>query len=428
MLVLGSFDNNLVYQRALKGSSKFWGLSTASGIKTEQIAGNRVSIRAAKNWLFESATNSFLLYALTAAYLYFFIILNRWVFTDLGLQSFGRVWQFYVNYGDLGFVRRALLGTVLTITRLNVLISNEYVLAYSFSAILGIIIAVFAYYLMKGDRLSRAVVLGIGFSPSFLAHFGYSTGSFDLLLFVLLCIAVVKARNLTVVCFVAAIGVLSHELFFFYVPFISVISLLAKNDKPTIKDLKLPVCIIAFSILVLLALKLFTAPAVNESQYVSIMAPKMPKAAYKHPLWSGYFELYSTVSENLSVGKQYLELLLTRKGVLALIPVGYAILLVFLCTKNAANNLLKAVLAFGIAFPFFVSFIAADFLRWVCMSEDCGLLTIIVFAKRGYLNIGDRFSSALLAFCLLSPFGAAQLDWPFPLHQFVFEKLLHLLK
>ena len=44
------------------------------------------------------------------------IFLNRWVVTDLGLHSFGRVWQYYVSYFDYGFVRRAFFGTILDVT------------------------------------------------------------------------------------------------------------------------------------------------------------------------------------------------------------------------------------------------------------------------------------------------------------------------
>ena len=38
-----------------------------------------------------------------------FTVLNRWLVTDIGEKSFGRVWQYYVSWFDFGFHRRGLL-------------------------------------------------------------------------------------------------------------------------------------------------------------------------------------------------------------------------------------------------------------------------------------------------------------------------------
>jgi len=365
---------------------------------------------------------------LIGAYLYFLIILNRWIFTDLGVASYGRVWQFYVSYSDLGFVRRAFLGTILTITKVNSLIQNEYTFAYCLWAIGGIILVILFYYIIQDVKLSRAAIIAIAFSPSFLAHFGYSTGSFDIILFILLCIAVLKARQLGVTLVVTIVGILCHELFLFYVPLISAMALLSKDKRPTAKNLT-PIYLFGASLLVLLALTIFGSHYMNESQYLSMMATRLPRAAYKHPLWSGYHELYSTTFENLSASGQFGRTELNINVLLSLIPVGYVILLAFFCMKNIGESrLLKTMFAFSIVFPLFASFVAADYLRWICMSADCSLLTMIVFVKEGSITIGKGFSTVLLAFCLFSPFGAARLDWPFPMQQFMFEKLLHFLR
>ena len=47
------------------------------------------------------------------------IILNRWLVTDLGLLSFGRLWQLYVSYADFGFIKRGLLGSLLSESGIN---------------------------------------------------------------------------------------------------------------------------------------------------------------------------------------------------------------------------------------------------------------------------------------------------------------------
>ena len=65
-----------------------------------------------------------------------FLILNRWIVTEIREKSFGRLWQYYVSWGDFGFFRRGFLGTILTETGLNSLFTNEYVFAYIFYAIM----------------------------------------------------------------------------------------------------------------------------------------------------------------------------------------------------------------------------------------------------------------------------------------------------
>jgi len=377
-----------------------------------------------KGWLFQKASNSFTVSILVLAYAYFLIVLNRWMFTSLGLKSYGRVWQYYVSYVEVGFVRRALLGTILCITRLNVAIRNEYAFAHVFTAILGIACVSLIYCLMKDAGLSRALAIGIAFAPPLLAHFGYFTGSLVFPLFLLLCIAILYARNMVVVLVITTIGILTHEAFLFYVPFLAAMTMAARADETGKEDARIPVAITAFSFLVLLGLRLFSAPPMDASQYASMMAAKIPRAAYQHPYWSGYFELYSTVPQNIGLGNESMKLLFTKNGVLAFIPFAYAILLAGYCIKSiSAGVLTKIATGFGIVFPFFACFVAADFLRWVCMSAGCALLAIIVFSKRGRMNVRDRFSSVLLAFCLLSPFGAVEPNWAFPLQQFILEKV-----
>jgi len=387
-----------------------------------------MTTRVNRDWFFQTTTSLFTCSMLIGAYIYFLIILNRWLFTELGVESFGRVWQFYISYTDVGFVRRGFLGTILTITKLNSLIKNEYTFAYCLWAVGGIILTILFFNIIKDAQLSRAAVFGIAFSPSFLAHFGYSTGSFDIILFILLCTAVLNTRRLSVTLLVTVIGILIHELFLFYVPLISAISLASKDEGPAKRNLT-PVYLLAASLFVLLTLRVFGSHPMNESQYLSMMATKLPRAAYKHPLWSGYHELYSAASENFSESGQFGRSELSVNALLSLIPTAYATLLAFFCIKNIGKNLfLKTMFAFSIIFPLFASFVAADYLRWICMSADCSLLTMIVFVKEGSITIGKGFSSMLLAFCLFSPFGAARLDWPFPMQQFMFDKLLHFLR
>src|SRR5687768_16881641 len=84
------------------------------------------------------------------AILYSFVCLERWLVTDLGLLSFGRVWHLYVSYIDFGFVRRALLGTVLSLTRINSLFGNEYIFGlFSHHLLIVVLTCLVAVYIVR---------------------------------------------------------------------------------------------------------------------------------------------------------------------------------------------------------------------------------------------------------------------------------------
>ena len=78
------------------------------------------------------------------------VILNRWVVTDLGLASFGRVWQYYVSYFDYGFLRRSFFGTFLDITHVNKIIADPYVFSYFLYAFKILLVSIITLtYLLK---------------------------------------------------------------------------------------------------------------------------------------------------------------------------------------------------------------------------------------------------------------------------------------
>src|SRR5687768_6709432 len=98
------------------------------------------------------------------------LIMNRWLVTDLGIYSFGRVWQYYVSYTDFGFIRRALIGTLLSVTTLNSLFTNEYVFSYVFyGATLVLLICLVAVFMYRHiDKFSMLSCLVVFLSPSFI--------------------------------------------------------------------------------------------------------------------------------------------------------------------------------------------------------------------------------------------------------------------
>ena len=120
-----------------------------------------------------------------AAAIYSFLVLNRWIVTDLGLLSYGRVWQLYISWSDFGFFRRGLVGTLFSETRINTIFENEYVFAFLVHhfAILTLSILLAVYCLQRGIT-NILFLIGLAFSPALIIQSGYNTGALDV--FVLL--------------------------------------------------------------------------------------------------------------------------------------------------------------------------------------------------------------------------------------------------
>ncbi len=73
--------------------------------------------------------------------------------------------------------------------------------------------------------------------------------------------------------------------------------------------------------------------------------------------------------------------------------------------------------------PLFAALVATDYYRWVAMSANMAiLLTLVVVVQTGKTD--SRWNAPLLLYCVLAPFGGAAIDRPFPMHQFIIERLL----
>lgn len=93
-------------------------------------------------------------------------ITNRWLVTPLGLESFGRIWYLFVSYQDLGFVKRALEGTILKATGLSLAFENPYRFAFLYhSCKLILLIGLICRLLVKNQIENRALIYAIFFLP-----------------------------------------------------------------------------------------------------------------------------------------------------------------------------------------------------------------------------------------------------------------------
>lgn len=353
-------------------------------------------------------------------------ILNRWVVTDLGAKSFGRVWQYYVSWFDFGFHRRGLVGTVLTETGLNRLVLNEYLFAHLFYGLL----LVAGYYLVikfiinnENLRSNNVLSFCMLFSPATFLHFAYSTGSQDLILFVLLLEAVFFVQSVLALSLVVVSGVLVHELFIFMLPGIFMLKFLVCTPATVRLNRTLVVPAIA-ALMAIVAVTTVGKVAVDASTYEAVMAQRMPSAAYQHSLWSGYVEVASSIEGNTRLpGEVFSNLWVNIWNLL--VSTVYAFLVALIVAWYLQANAFHKILAFtAITFPLFTTFVATDYYRWVSISACLGFVSILLLTAQGKLIIPKRVFSLLTIFSVFAPFGSAALEWPFPVHQFILERLM----
>jgi len=355
-----------------------------------------------------------------------FLILNRWIVTDLGVRSFGRVWPFYVNYPEFGFVRRGLVGTVLQATPLPGLFANSYHFAITVQHVaLLVLIGLTAIYFLRsrcdhGWLFKAAVFL----SPAFILQVAYTTGSLDVFILIFAFLNIVLVRNVFVFSALLFIGPLVHELFVFTVP----AQLTAYAIRHEI-DLRTPVARMAKLLApplaalgaAILIVALFGVTDMPQAQYEAAMAKLIPHAVGQMDLWSGYFEVGSTIDQNTRSVGFLAGHLLKHTGYL-LIPMGYAAFVFALVFRNEPRPLYRLMLAASALAPFAIYLIATDIYRWIGMSANVSLMLLMFYGSRQQLRLGRTPLVLLLVFSIFAPFGGPVIQSPFPIHTFILKK------
>ena len=362
-----------------------------------------------------------------AALMAAFLILDRWMVTDLGVRSFGRIWAFYINYADFGFVRRGLVGTILQGTALTSLFSNAYHFAIAVQhAAIVVLIALTAIYFLRlrhdPGLLFKAVVF---LSPAFILQVAYTTGSLDIFVLILVFLNILMVRNVLLFSALLFVGPLVHELFLFTVP-AQLTALLIRKDCDPLADFGRAVRLLALPIAAMAAavvtVALFGAVDLPRAQYDATMARLIPHAVGQIDLWSGYFEVGSSIDEN-SRSLGFLVSQLFNHSLFLLIPVAYAGFALLLLLRNEQRPLFRLLLVASCVAPLLVYVVATDLYRWVGMSANMSLLLLMSYGARQPLKLGRTPLVILLVFSLFAPFGGAVIDNPLPMHKFVMKKL-----
>lgn len=352
-----------------------------------------------------------------------FLVLNRWLFTDLGFLSYGRIWQLYISYADFGFFRRGLIGSIFSETGINSIFSNEYVFAFFVHHIAVAVLVLLVFCFCVKQNLTNALfIFGVAFSPAFIIHSGYTTGSLDVFVLLFALLNILYVRKVFLFSLILVAGIFTHELFIFTLPaqFWAFYfgCKLNRRERLSLTDY----APIVFSILAILIIAFYGRTGVPEVEFNDVMRTRIPNAFEMHSLWSGYVEVGYSVEYNLNSTDKLLSILTSERVIFLSLPLVYVIFLtlrVLQYSKSHGESLLVVV---AISSPLLTSFVATDLHRWVAMSANMALLLTLRLAAREGTTM-SKWNIPLALFCVLAPFGAAELERPFPLHQFVLEKI-----
>lgn len=349
-------------------------------------------------------------------------VLNRWVVTPLGAESFGKLWFFYLSYDDFGFVRRGLIGSVTNLLGLHRLFSNPYTLGFVLhgASLIGLyaILIRYVYPRLIADSLLVSVVF---LSPAFFFHLAYATGTLDtfVLLLVLPLLLYPMSNALAALLFVVAM--LVHEVALFFLPAIIFAQyFLHRKTNCSLKAAD-------WGCLLIMLGACYFVPKLTVSmgqiEFETLMSSKLSIASYRHVYWSGFFEVSSSVSDNYQIDSGTINRY--KANLFQMIfPVLYLIFLARLVLKGTKFGTVGSIfLLFVILFPLTALLVAGDFYRWLCFSAITALVFIVVFSKLDFVNLKWRDFIPLLLCCLFGPIGAGDLSRPFPILQFFLDRI-----
>ncbi|MRU15698.1 hypothetical protein FDP25_09675 [Roseovarius sp. A21] len=353
-----------------------------------------------------------------------FFVLNRWAVSDLGLLSYGRVWQLYISYTDFGFFRRGLIGTLLSETGINSIFSNEYVFALLIHHVAVEALALLtAWYCIKEKLANPLFLIGVAFSPAFIIHSGYTTGALDVFVLLFAVVNILYIRNVYLFSIILVAGIFTHELFiftlpaqfwaFYYFKTLKIEKTLGPIDYIPIVFAILATCIVIF----------FGRVDLPEPEFKEVMSSRLPNAFNKHPFWSGYFEVGAPFEQTIYSAYRLLSSLNSGEVAFVLLPLVYVVFLTLRALQYVNGYGESALLFAAISAPLLTSLVATDLHRWVAMSANMALLLTLLLASRDGATI-SKWNIPIALFCFLAPFGAAELERPFPLHQFVLEEMM----
>jgi hypothetical protein len=175
--------------------------------------------------------------------------------------------QFFINYLDLGFVKRGLIGTILY--PFPSLLTREGITYFSFAFAMVSVALFWWYFFCKTTQLSIRSQLILALcallGPGFIMHIGTDIGRFDWigLLALVSSLVAVEKRQLILASLINMLGILSHEACF--VAFLPLVIVYELHIQVVNKQINLPNFgrLLVFPCLALIAITLFGLPEAN---------------------------------------------------------------------------------------------------------------------------------------------------------------------
>jgi len=370
------------------------------------------------------------------------LILLRFLFTKLGMESFGRVWHFYIDINTIGLRRRTALASIIRIAHLDKVFIDRYMNAFFIQWLLIMLIVAAATYFMivNHEKMDLTIPPLILLSPAFVFHQAYNTGSSDVALVLLATASINCARNNLVLYTITALGTLFHESFILFTPFIAIISafgsVASKGGRLSLPLLVKHALGLAFTsiIIIILSNQLSGINQPTEEAHNALVAPLLRTAAHKHQYWSGYYEIFRLKDplHNSEIVSATLEQVFCCNWVYLVLPLTYLILLLIIFWQIpldqyvSKSSRIKLFIAASCCLPLCMSFLAIDYYRYISLS--CSLVLLAILTSHALLNTHLKFKSIVylgLCFTAISPFGAADISWPLPFHQLIFQRFFN---
>ncbi|MDA9141050.1 hypothetical protein N9O22_03740 [Gammaproteobacteria bacterium] len=358
------------------------------------------------------------------------IFLFRGLFTPLGEESFGRIWHYFINWNDFGFLRRALFGTILEVTKITTFIRDPYFLAYFIYLILLIAVFILLSVIITRSKIADQgplFLFGMIFSPGLLMQFGYTTGNLDVLLFLFLIIVFFFLTNTFIILILITISLLIHEMFISFIPFFIFFKYLSLQQI-SVKNLTIffkPTIVLILSTLICLAIIVFGTLEIPQIEFEALIQDQLGRASFKHPLWSGFYEVSSSVNLNISEAHElnirYLNELSAEGLFMVCIPFFYLICLIMIFYKRVDITFYKKVLAIlTMLLPLMLFLFANDLYRWVGLSIKLCFVAFIFLASENKISFKKIDGFVLSIFVFTGPYGIFLLR-PLPAFQFIFD-------
>lgn len=353
------------------------------------------------------------------------LVLNRWLVTDVGMLSYRRLWPLFLNYSDFGFVRRALVGSLLSSSGLNRILDNQYVFAHLVHGV-SILVLTFlvSLYILKHEDNTDTVLKAIAFlSPAFIIQSGYTTGRLDIFVLLLATAMILFVRSRYLFSLLLLLGVLIHELYLFTVPaqLLAFYRRTGGSDDLDFKRFIATFWLPGLCLSIGLVLIFFFGKADMPGHELEAVGQTMPSVN-----WSLFFELNSGIAENMELSLFMINTQYYRYPFffwLMPLQLFYIGALCVVLVRNSDTPWSGALLIMAVLFPLLASLVAYDLGRWIGMSANMGILLLLSMAMNRPVSVDKWAYSVILPFSALAPFGT-QIGRPFPIHQFIVEKLV----